>query len=150
MKEALEKRPKPRSGAHEDLVFLTKFHRPWRICELREDEEDEQAGADKEERGPKLRQDDAVAKEFIKVLKALGLHRRGLGFYLLRHTFETIGGETGDQTAVDGIMGHVRDDMATLYRERITDERLRKVTDYVRSWLFPVEQRLDEALPVIQ
>ena len=41
----------------------------------------------------------------------------------MRHTFETIGGDAKDQVAVDHIMGHARDDMASAYRERISDER---------------------------
>jgi len=57
-------------------------------------------------------------------------------FYALRHTFETIGGEAKDQVAVDYIMGHARDDMASVYRERISDERLKAITDHVRQWLF--------------
>jgi integrase len=60
------------------------------------------------------------------------------GFYGLRHTFETVGGEAKDQPAVDHIMGHARDDMASVYRERISDERLRAVTDHVHAWLFGV------------
>jgi integrase len=132
VQEALAKRPKPHDKAHDALVFLTKFKRPWQCCELRDDDE---SGANGENGNPKLRQDDAVAKEFVKVLKALGLHRAGLGFYCLRHTFETIGGDTGDQVAVDAIMGHVREDMASMYRERVNDERLRKVTEHVRTWL---------------
>lgn len=31
---------------------------------------------------------------------------------------------------------HVRDDMASVYRERISEERLRAVTEHVRKWLF--------------
>ena len=57
-------------------------------------------------------------------------------FYALRHTFETIGGEAKDQVAVDHIMGHIRDDMASVYRERISDERLKAVSDHVRKWVF--------------
>ena len=34
-------------------------------------------------------------------------------------------------------MGHARDDMASVYRERVADERLQDVVDYVRRWLFP-------------
>ena len=79
---------------------------------------------------------DAVAQEFAKVLTGLGLKRNGLNFYALRHTFATIAGATTDQVCVNAIMGHVRDDMASLYRERIDDERLRKVTDHVWAWLF--------------
>jgi integrase len=54
----------------------------------------------------------------------------------LRHTFETIGGESKDQVAVNAIMGHVDDSMAGVYRERISDERLIAVTDKVREWLW--------------
>ena len=69
------------------------------------------------------------------MLDAVGIdgHRN---FYALRHTFETIGGEARDQVAVDAIMGHARDDMASVYRERISDERLRSVSDHVRKLLF--------------
>ena len=81
-------------------------------------------------------EDNPISKETRKLLNNLGIngHR---SFYALRHTFETIGGEAKDQVAVDHIMGHARDDMATVYRERISDERLRAVADYVRAWLFP-------------
>jgi hypothetical protein len=34
-------------------------------------------------------------------------------------------------------MGHARVDMASVYRERISNERLKAVTDHVRAWLFP-------------
>ena len=35
-------------------------------------------------------------------------------------------------------MGHARDDMASVYRERISDERLKAVSDYVWKWVFDV------------
>lgn len=66
----------------------------------------------------------------------------GRGFYALRHTFETIGGESRDQVAVNAIMGHVDSSMAGVYRERISDERLQSVVETVRQWLWP-----DEGLP---
>ena len=62
--------------------------------------------------------------------------RRGLGFYTLRHTFRTVADESRDQPAVDHIMGHESPHMSSVYRERISDERLRAVTDYVRAWLY--------------
>ena len=68
-------------------------------------------------------------------LGKVGLAQRGHTFYALRHTFETIGGESRDQVAVDAIMGHSRDDMASVYRERIGDDRLRAVVEHVRQWL---------------
>ncbi len=79
--------------------------------------------------------DSPVTKEMRKLLDGLDIngHRN---FYTLRHCFETIGGEARDQIAVDHIMGHTREDMASHYRERISDERLKAVTDYVRRWLF--------------
>jgi len=33
-------------------------------------------------------------------------------------------------------MGHVDNSMAGVYRERISDERLRAVVEVVRGWLF--------------
>jgi hypothetical protein len=33
-------------------------------------------------------------------------------------------------------MGHARHDMASLYRERISDERLVEVVQLVHAWLF--------------
>ncbi len=75
-----------------------------------------------------------------KLLRNLGVNgRRGLGFYTLRHVFRTVADESKDQVAVDAIMGHSRGDMASVYRERISDERLKAVTDYVHAWLFPPE-----------
>jgi integrase len=79
--------------------------------------------------------DNPVSGEMRRLLDALGIST-GRNFYALRHTFETIGGEAKDQVAVDHIMGHARDDMASVYRERISDERLKAVTDHVRAWLF--------------
>ena len=79
---------------------------------------------------------DALAQRFAKLLKALDINGRR-GFYALRHTFETIAGESKDQVAVNAIMGHVDNSMAAVYRERISDERLQAVVDVVREWLWP-------------
>ncbi len=53
-------------------------------------------------------------------------------FYSFRHTFATIGGDNQDQIAVDYIMGHGKKDMATVYSERVFEERLRAVAEHVR------------------
>ncbi len=86
---------------------------------------------------------DRVTSSMARLLGKLGLARRGHTFYALRHTFETIAGESRDQVAVDAIMGHSREDMASVYREQIGDERLRSVGQHVRQWLF--EDSMEEA-----
>jgi integrase len=73
-----------------------------------------------------------------KLLRRLGINgRKRLGFYTLRHTFRTVADESKDQPAVDFIMGHVVPHMSAVYRETISDARLRGVADHVRKWLFP-------------
>lgn len=115
----MAKRPSPKDPADRSILFLTKYGQRWVRT------------------GPSGTSNiDKVCDAFSKLLKALELKRRGVGFYALRHTFETTAGGTGDQVAVDAVMGHVNDDMGSLYRERIDDERLIMVTDHVREWLF--------------
>jgi integrase len=115
IKEAQACRPNPNGPDTSGLVFLTAQGRSWH-------------------------KEDASSPACFKVGKLLrSLHingRTGLGFYTLRHTFRTVADESKDQPAVDFIMGHARDDMASVYRERIGDERLKAVTDHVRGWLF--------------
>jgi integrase len=116
IREAQAKRPNPKKEEHAGLVFLTQRGLAW----------------------AKDTPDSPVAKETAKLLKALKINgRKGLGFYTLRHTFRTVADETKDQPAVDLIMGHEDEHISTHYRERISDERLKAVTDHVRAWLFP-------------
>jgi integrase len=122
IRESLESRKSPSDEVDDDLAFVTKYGKAWH----------------------KETADNPVTKETAKLLKSLGIHRKGLGFYGLRHTFETIGGEAKDQIAVDAIMGHLRDDMASVYRERISDERLKAVVDHVHHWLFAPEVDIDQ------
>jgi integrase len=79
---------------------------------------------------------DGIGQEFQKLIRRLNLKRPRIGVYSLRHGFETIAGDTGDQVAVDAIMGHKDSSMAAHYRERISDDRRRRVVDHVRAWLF--------------
>jgi integrase len=132
LQKAMAKRPKPRDRADSDLVFVTKYGRAWRVSEQKPTEKSEEGGHAKVE----LRQDDAVAKAFSKLLHGLKLHRPGLGFYTLRHVFATVASESKDQPAINAIMGHVDESMAAVYRERIDDARLLAVTEHVRQWLF--------------
>jgi integrase len=80
---------------------------------------------------------DAVTRMFGELLGTLRLNRAGLGFYALRHTFETIAGESRDQVAVDLVMGHADPSMGAVYRERVGDDRLQAVVNVVRAWLWP-------------
>ena len=119
MREAMEKRPTPKASEHEQLVFVTKYGKAW----------------------AKETPDSPVSKEFRKLLDSLAMHRPGLGFYALRHTFETIAGEGADQVAVNAIMGHADSSMSAAYRERISDRRLEAASDVVRKWLFRRESK---------
>jgi integrase len=112
LREALARRPEPKDPADAGLAFVTKFGGSWH----------------------KDIPDSPISKEMRKLLDALGINGCR-NFYALRHTFETIGGEAKDQVAVDAIMGHAREDMASVYRERVSDARLRAVADQVRGWL---------------
>lgn len=117
--EWLAERPRPRDAEHDGLLFITKYGQPFVKLNA------------------KGHPADALGQEFTKVIKELGLHRPGLGFYSLRHVFETVAGGTRDQVAVNHVMGHVDASMAAHYREHIEDERLVAVADHVRAWLFP-------------
>ncbi len=108
-------RKTPRVPAYQHLLFVTKYGGPWyspsgSAC--------------------------PIAQEFRKLTTQLGIYRRGLGFYALRHTFETVAGETLDQVAVNHIMGHADNSMAATYRESISDDRLRAAAEHVHTWLF--------------
>jgi integrase len=125
IRASVEQRRVAEDGRTEELVFRTRFGRPLvRISD---------SG----------RPIDAVSLEFRKLLKSQHLYRPKLGFYALRHTFETIAGESRDQVAVGQIMGHVDNSMAGLYRERITDDRLLSVAATVEQWLFPANGQGD-------
>lgn len=78
---------------------------------------------------------DALTKEFAKVRGRAGIEKP-VGFYGLRHAFQTIGEESGDKTAVSAIMGHVDPSISAIYREKISDPRLRGVVDVVHTLVF--------------
>ena len=131
IKTALGARPAPQDKADADLVFLTANGQRWvwtRGNPADIDTTDMETLAH-------VSRADRVTAAMGQLLSKLGLARRGHTFYALRHTFETIGGESRDQVAVDAIMGHSREDMASVYRERIGDHRLEAVAEHVRQWL---------------
>jgi integrase len=117
IREALACRPEPKRAEDAGLVFVTKYGQGW---------------SKTDNAGP-------ITQEMRKLLNKLGIngHRN---FYTLRHTFRTVADEARDQPAADFIMGHEVPHMSSVYRETISDERLKAVADHVRQWLFPAEQ----------
>ncbi len=116
VREALARRPDPKDPADAGLVFITKYGLSW----------------------AKDTSTNPVSQETAKLLKALRINgRKGLGFYTLRHVFRTVADEVKDQPAVDFIMGHEVPHMSAVYRETISDARLRAVVEHVHAWLFP-------------
>lgn len=87
---------------------------------------------------PYVVEHDAIATTLKRVMERAEIAIPGLGFYGLRRSCETIGAETGNQVAVDHIMGHVpaTSDMGAVYRQHVAESALRQVTDHVRAWLF--------------
>jgi len=82
---------------------------------------------------------DSVGDQFDRLLRRLGLKRKGIGFYTLRHTFRTWADEVRDQHAIHRIMGHTIPGMSGIYVEEISLDRLWAVTEHVRHKLFPPE-----------
>jgi integrase len=116
VRKALAERPAPKDERYAGLAFMTRWGRPWAT-------------------GTPA---DAIGPAFQKLCRRCGVTPRG--FYGLRHTFQTIGDESGDFLAVRAIMGHTGgNDIADHYRERLSDRRLLSVTEHVRGWLFGAE-----------
>lgn len=108
---AIAERPTPRVG-HEEFVFITKYGAGW--------------ASDRT----------ALSHAFRKLAKSVGVYRPGCKvFYSLRRTTETIGAATGNQVAVDFLMGHSRSDMASVYRQKMFAGKLRETVDFIRGWL---------------
>jgi integrase len=123
IREALANRPAPKTEEHARLVFLTRCGDSWHTGTT----------------------DGPLSREVGKLLRRLGINsRKGLGFYTLRHTFRTVADESKDQPAADFIMGHEVPHMSAVYRETISDARLRAVADHVRAWLFAPESSAGE------
>ena len=131
IRTALAARPAPRDATAQGLAFLTREGRAWvRMGEAKE------APEGKEQ--PPAVPIDVLSREFAKILRKLKINgRRGLGFYALRHCFQTYAGECKDETAISSIMGHIPQGMSAHYRHGVSDQRLRAVCECVRQWLFP-------------
>lgn len=113
IREAIDAKPWTGNDDFDALFSLTRNRRPW--------------GEDGANIHP-------LAQAFLKVKKAAGINKPGVGHYGLRHTFATIAADTRDQQAVDFIMGHHDPSMAAIYREGIDPARVRAVCEHVRRW----------------
>ena len=78
----------------------------------------------------------AIGLEFTKLKTSAKLDRPGVGFASFRHVFRTVADETLDFPAARYVMGHEGDGhaMDAVYREGISDARIKKVCEYVRQW----------------
>lgn len=116
LRDWLKKRPSAKSSEHNGLLFVTRAGNSW----------------------SKTKDDNPVAKETRKLLKEVGLYRSGRGFYSIRRTFRTIASDSQDEAAADALMGHAprNYDMAAVYGQQISDDRLRRVVEVVHDWLF--------------
>jgi integrase len=119
LRDVLPARPEPKKAEHAGLVFVTRCGDNW----------------------AKETAENPVTNLMAKWFKKLGINgRKGLEFYTLRHTFRTVADEAKDQPAVVFNMGHEVPHTSAVYRETISDARLKAVADYVRRWLFPPQQ----------
>jgi integrase len=123
LRAAIAERPEPRQDAAKGLVFVTTRGRPWIV------------------RG----QANPVSVAARKLMTTVGVHREGIGFATLRHVFRTVADGSRDQVAVNHIMGHADSSIASVYRERIEDDRLVAVVEHVRQWLLGDESTSDES-----
>lgn len=137
LEAAIAERPAPRDDAAIDKVFVTKYGASWAKSPKLSDDGHE----------VETYTDNPVTKECRKLLDKLAMHRPGLGFYALRHSFETVAGGSKDQVATDHVMGHADPSMAAEYREHIEDERLVDVVNHVRTWLCANSRGENEKMP---
>lgn len=128
LREAIAVRPDPREPAYADHVFLTRQRLPW----VRSSEKQHETG----EITPNRR--DAIAEQFGKLLKSLGLKRPGLNFGAVRHTFYSAAGGAKDPEARNVIVGHTNKGMGEWYEQGEEEMigRVRAVAAHVESRLF--------------
>ncbi len=121
VQDAIEDRVEPVDPSFENLVFLTRYGLPivrnFSGCA-----------------------EDTVGICFRSLLKRAGLAESGLSFYRLRHTHRNVSDTAQDQPAANFIMGRIDDSMPGNYRGAIGDDRLRRVSECVRTWLYGADE----------
>lgn len=133
LKAVADERPAAQDKADDDRVFVTVDGNAYSRT-ITKVKRDEATGREKFELVPV----DSVGQQFGLLVRRLGIEQAGVGFYALRHVCRTIGGGAGDKEAIDSIMGHedVGDMGTTHYVHGLDDDRLRRVTEHIRGWLF--------------
>lgn len=126
LREAIDNRYPNAPKSLEKRVFITKRRQSWH----------REGKVEFDEKGkPKVRGlASPMSAEFAKLAFKADCRRDGVGFYALRHVFETVGGNAKDQVAVNYVMGHDDESMAAVYREGIDPQRIIAVCRYVRKW----------------
>jgi integrase len=114
LREAIAERPQPRQEEAVGVVFVTTRGRQWLVRGIA----------------------NPVSVAARRLMKTVGIHHDGIGFYTLRHVFRTVADAARDPVAIDLIMGHSDPSMGGHYRERVEDTRLLAVAEHVRQWLF--------------
>ena len=116
LQAVLDSRPAPRHPEAVDKVFVLPSTRgPWTHSDANHNN---------------------VATRFNKLQDEVGVRTMGRAFYSLRHVFRTVADETCDQVACNLVMGHSDSSMASAYRERVGGDRIERVCEHVRSWLY--------------
>lgn len=116
------------SETHPELFFVTAHGNPWIHDRIKHNIQGLPAG---------LTHIDSVSLEFKKLCKVARVQPRGP--YNLRHTFRTQADASGDQNAIKVIMGQSFPGIDQFYlhlRGPAGWKRVKRVSDFVRKWLF--------------
>jgi len=106
-----------------ELVFYTRRGNPWVRATFSEREK-------RENGNEKYSKDDAVTKEFSKLMKKANIKmERGVGFYTLRRTAATLTARSGDPFAVQQLLGHADLKMATIYVQDVSEQTDRAINN---------------------
>ena len=120
VRQAIAIRPSPKTEEDAKLVFLTVRGSTW-VC--------------RESGNP-------ISVRIRGLMKEIGIHRPGIGAYVLRHTFRTVADKVNDRNAIRLVMGHADEgEIDSHYIEEIEDDRLLAVSEHVRAWLFGADQK---------
>ncbi len=121
------------------FIFLTKQGNPF-VQPPRERQKDE------DEKTSWTIGANPISSEFRKLRTSCGIDGAKQSFYALRHTFKSVGeNATGNNIAVDYMMGHIDPSVSAIYRQYVLDERLLEVTNAVHKWLFETKPKGSKA-----